>query len=146
MPQIISFLSLLYDSYPEMKITKKKNPQASLQIFYSFLNPHTSLWIFFIGNYKAKVSSLLVCGFFFFLRFLKSIGWYGFPMDFLVVLNLLLKLESHTNFKFDKRCIIKDHLWKHISIIGWCLVCQRNPYRLGPMDLKIFTLAKNPRL
>jgi hypothetical protein len=53
----------------------------------------------------------------FFLRFLKSIGWYGFSYGFLVVLNNVL-FRVITNLKFDRRCFIKDYLWKHICIIG----------------------------
>jgi hypothetical protein len=51
---------------PEMEITRKKNPQASLLIFYGFLNPYPRVWIFFVEITKIwqKVSRLLVRGFF----------------------------------------------------------------------------------
>jgi hypothetical protein len=54
-----------------------------------FFNPYPRVWILF-GNHKvvAKVSRLLVRGFFFFI-FLKSKGWYGFSYGFLAVLKLL---------------------------------------------------------
>ncbi len=68
-----------------------------------------------------------------FLRFLKSIGWYGFPYGFLVVLNLFHKfyclkllLVNMTNAILSKTTRY-SYLWKHICIIGWCLVRQRNP-------------------
>ncbi len=44
----------------------------------------------------------------FFLRFLKSLGWYGFFKGFLVVWNLF-----HPNLKFNKCCFIKDDPQKH---------------------------------
>ncbi len=52
-------------------------------IFYRFLNPYPRV-CFLFGNHKhlAKVSRLLVRRYF--LRFLKSIGWYGY----FVVLNV----------------------------------------------------------
>ncbi len=65
-----------------------------------------------------------------------------FPIDFWVVLNLFHQsfVSFITNFKFDK-----DYLRTHICIIGWCL-CAKEIHRLTPMDLKTYTLAKNPRL
>jgi hypothetical protein len=66
-----------------------------------------------ITNIWQKSRILLVPGFF--LRFLKSIGWYGFS----VVLNVFKVIN---NIKFYKRYFIKDDLQKHYCIIGWCLV------------------------
>jgi hypothetical protein len=77
------------------------------------------------GNYKhlAKVSRLLVCGFFLF----KSIGWYGFSYGILVVLNVYqyhqCLFKVITSLKFYKH---RDNLQKHFCIIGWCVVRQRN--------------------
>jgi hypothetical protein len=46
---------------------------------------------------------------------------------------------------FYKHCFIKEDLWKHICIKDGVL-CATEIHSLGPMDLKIYTLAKNPRL
>jgi hypothetical protein len=46
------------------------------------------------------------------LRFLKSIGWYGFSYGFLVVLNLFHQylFKVITNLKFKKSCFtVKKH-------------------------------------
>ncbi len=83
----------------------------------------------------------------FLLRFLKSIGWYGFSFGFLVVLmcfiNVLFKFI--TNLKFYKKQFYQRHLQKHFCFIIWCLV-SKEIHRLGPMDLKIYKLERNPRL
>ncbi len=121
----------------EMEITKNKNPQARLQIFYRFLNPYPRLQ-FSLQKSQTFVKSLQTFGLrIFILRFLKSIGWYGFSYRFLVFfeisfIKVLFKVIA--NLKFYKRCFIKDDLQKHFCITGWCLVRHRNPYRLGPMD------------
>jgi hypothetical protein len=44
-----------------------------------------------------------------------------------------------TNLKFYKHNFIKEDLQKHFCIIRCCLV-------LDPMDLKICSLERNPRL
>ncbi len=58
-----------------------------------------------------------------------------FPMDFwlfwICFIDVLFKVI--TNVKFEIR--------KHICIIGWCFVSQRN-HKLGSMDLKIYALEK----
>jgi hypothetical protein len=68
-------------------------------------------------------------------------------MDFwlfsICFVNFLFKVIS--NFKFYKQCFIKEDLWKHICLKDGVL-CDKEIHRLGPMDLKIYTLAKNPRL
>ncbi len=70
-----------------------------------------------------------------------------------------------TNLKFYKRCFVEDPLrsifttgtninfQKHFCAIGWCLVRmfpmphpEKEIHRLGPMDLKIYSLERNPRL
>ncbi len=83
----------------------------------------------------------------FFLRVWKSIDWYGFSMNFwlfwMCFINVLFKVI--TNLKFYKRCFIKDDLLKHFCIIGGVL-CTKEIHRLGPMDLKIYSLERNPRL
>jgi hypothetical protein len=45
----------------------------------------------------------------FFLEILKihRLVWIGWIF---VVSSMFVKLESHTNLKFDKRCFIKDHI------------------------------------
>jgi hypothetical protein len=58
---------------PEMEITKNKNP-------YGFV---------FENHKHLAIVSRLFGSQIFFLRFLKSIGWYGFSLGFLVVLNLV---------------------------------------------------------
>jgi hypothetical protein len=69
-----------------------------------------------------------------------------FAMDFwlfsICFINVLFKVI--TNFKLCKQCCIKEDLWKHICKDG--VLCAKEIHRLGPMDLKICTLAKNPRL
>jgi hypothetical protein len=57
----------------------------------------------------AKASTLSVHGLFF-LRFLKSIGWFGFSYGFLVVLNLFHQcfILICTNIHSIKYCIMKD--------------------------------------
>ncbi len=66
---------------------------------------HTVGYSFLFGNQKhlAKVSGLLVCGFF--LDILKSIGWYGFSYGFLVVLIVFhqcFSLKVITNLKIQR--------------------------------------------
>ncbi len=73
-----------------------------------------------------------------------------FPMGFWLFLICFINVlfEVINNYKSDKLCFVKDYLWKHICIIGWCPVRPRNLYyRLVPVDLKIYTLVtKIPRL
>jgi hypothetical protein len=66
----------------EMGITKNKNPQASLYIFFRFLNPHRSLWIFLCKSQRFGESLETFGSRIFFFRFLKSIGWYEFSCGF----------------------------------------------------------------
>ncbi len=48
-------------------------------------------------------------------------------------------------FEFDTHCFIRDYLWKHICIIGWCLVRQRNSWA-RPSGLKNLYPSKILRL
>ncbi len=67
-----------------------------------------------------------------------------FPMGFWLFLICFINVffEAITNYKSDKLCFVKDYIWKHICIIWWCPVRPRNLYyRLGPVDLKIYTLV-----
>jgi hypothetical protein len=108
----------------EMEITKKKNPQASLQIFCRFVNPYPSLWMFYWKSQRFG-KSLRNFGSRIFLRFIKSIGWcrYG--------------------FKFEKRCFIKVYLWKHTLFVLYDgVLCAEEIHRLGPVDLKIYNVEK----
>ncbi len=80
-----------------------------------------------------------------------------FPMNlwlfWMCVINVLFKVI--TNHKFCKHCFIKEHLQKHICFIGWfhvrMFLCLPPPlpqeiHRLCPMDLKIYSLERTPRL
>jgi hypothetical protein len=68
-----------------MEITKNKNPKARQQIFFSFINPHPRVWFSFWKSQtfgkRLKTFGLRIL----FFGFLKSIGWYGFSYDLLVV-------------------------------------------------------------
>jgi hypothetical protein len=77
-----------------MEITKNKNPKAMLKIFYIFLNPYPIGYGFF---WKSQTfgKSLETFGLqIFFLRFWKSIGWYGCSFGLLVVLNLFHQINK----------------------------------------------------
>jgi|688.fasta_scaffold1894296_1 hypothetical protein len=77
----------------------------------------------------------------FFLRFLKSMGWYGVFCVFSVLLNLfhqcfvkkLLKI-----FKFDtlfyQRLPLEAYLYPYDGVL-----CAKETHRLDAMDLKIYT-------
>ncbi len=64
-------------------------------------------------------------------------------------------LKVITNLKFYKCCCIKDHLQSNFCVIWWYLVEGKkvNKHRplpqeihsLGPMDLKICSLERNPQ-
>ncbi len=115
---------------PEMEIIKNKNPQASIQIFCRFLNPYPSLWIFLEITDLAKVSRLLVRKFFleiFTIHRLVPVWIFLWIFGCFESVFCLIKVITGTIYKFYKRCFIKDYLWRHICIIGWCLVRQRNP-------------------
>ncbi len=70
---------------PEMEITKNKNSQARLQVFYRSLI-HARVWFSFWKSQTFGKSLKTYGSGMFFLIFLKSIGWYGFSYGFLVVL------------------------------------------------------------
>ncbi len=66
----------------------------------------------------------------FFLEIFKSICWYRFSYEFLVVSKICfitILFEVLNKFKFEKLYFVKDYLWKQICIKGWCLVRPRNP-------------------
>jgi hypothetical protein len=117
---------------PEMEITMNKN----LLSFKSILH---SLWIFLPEIIKIWQKSWNYWFADFFLKFLKSIGWYGFSYGFLVVFESVLSmfclklLLISVIFIFDKLSFIKDYLRKHICIIGWSL-CAQEIHRLGSID------------
>jgi hypothetical protein len=74
-----------------------------------------------------------------------------FPMEIwlsgMFFIDVLFKVI--TNLKFYKRCFIKDDLQKYFCTTGWCLLsllCTKEIPRLGTMDLKIYSLERNPRL
>ncbi len=103
-----------------------------------FLLEITKIWQKSLETFGSRI---------FFLRCLKSItvGWYTFSYWFLVVLNLFQPCFVITNFKFDKHCFVKDYLWKHICIIAWCPVRQRN-LQASPYGFKNLYPSKKPRL
>jgi hypothetical protein len=61
-------------------------------------------------------------------------------------INVLLKVIN--NLKFYKCCFMKVPFQKHFCIIGWCLVriLPMPPPPAKEIDLKIYSLEKNPRL
>ncbi len=83
----------------------------------------------------------------YFLRFFKSIGWYGFSYGVLVVLNFFINflLKVITYLKFYNHCFIKEDLRKHICLIRWCLVRQRNPYA-RPYGCENLYTSKKPAI
>ncbi len=64
------------------------------------------------------------------LRFLKSKGWY---------------FGCYECFEFYKCCFIKDNLQKHFCVIV-CVLWTKEIHRLGPMDFKIYSFKRTPRL
>ncbi len=82
----------------------------------------------------------------FFLRYLKSLGLYGFFYGFLVVLNLFHQNISKKLTK--KRATSK--IWMKVKKVNIHPPPPPPPpketHRLGPMDLKIHSLERNPRL
>ncbi len=83
----------------------------------------------------------------FFLRFLKSIGWYGFSYEFLVVLcfiNVFKKLLLILNFKmllYQRRPSEAFLCHRMVSFAP-----KKKKSRLSPMDLKTYCLERNSRL
>ncbi len=67
---------------PETEITKIKNPQASLQIFYRFLYPYPSLWIFLLEITKIWQKSQDLVHRFFSSDLKDPQAGMDFPMDF----------------------------------------------------------------
>ncbi len=49
-------------------------------------------------------------------------------------------------FNFTKCGYVKDDLQKHFCIKGDGVLCAKEIQRLDPMDLKIYSLERNPRL
>jgi hypothetical protein len=114
-----------------MEITKNKKSirQAEdlLQIFYRFLNPYPCVWFSFWKSETFGKSDFWFADVFLEIFYNPKAG-----MDFPI-----------TNLRFYKRCFIKDNLQKHFCIVDGVL-CAKKIHRLGPMDLNIYSLERNP--
>ncbi len=96
---------------------------------------------FFIGNHKNFTKSQDFWFADFFLEILKILWIFGcfesvssrFYFKLLLILNLTNAVLSKTTFR-------------SIFVLQDDVLCAKEIHRLGPVDLKIYTLAKNPRL
>ncbi len=116
----------------EMEITKNKDPQARLYIFYRFLNPYPGygflfgdFWFAdcFLENYKIH-------------RLVWIFGYFEcvtsmFCLMLLQILNFTNTVSSKTTFR------------SIFCIVGWCFVCQRNP-QARPNGFKHLKPRKKP--
>jgi hypothetical protein len=87
-----------------------------LQIFYRLLNSYPSLWIFYWKSQRFDKSLETFGSQIFFLRFLKSIGWYGFSYGFFVVLNLFHLFFALSYYTFDKHKTTFGSILCHLMV------------------------------
>jgi hypothetical protein len=97
---------------PLSSLSSLQGCTQTVQFFYRFLNPYPSLWIFLCKSQRFSESLETFGSRVFFLRFFKSIGWYGFSYGFLTVLNLFHQcfILICTNIHSIKCCPPPPHL------------------------------------
>jgi hypothetical protein len=132
---------------PDISILRWKSQRIKIQrLGYRFSIDffiHTLGYDFLFANHKhlAKVLRLLVCGFSYWdfkIQILCIFGYFECVSSmFCTKLLLILTFTNAVLSKMTFRSIF-------VSYDGD--LCAKEIHRLGPMDLKIFSLERNPRL
>ncbi len=140
---------------------KNKVLLHSIKMLHYFKNPFGNALLLFTGLFAAILSMVFFLEItniwqkswdfcsadFFFLRCFKSFGWYGFSYGFLVV-SLMFCLKLSLIFSFTNVVLSKTQRppWDVFLYHKIHPPPSKEIRRLGPMDLKIYGLERNPRL